>query len=319
MNQLKPISPIKRGIITNQEYMELLWQHSFDNIMHIKENEFPSVFMEEGPLISKSNRQFMAEIMYSKFNIPSLYISTQGVLALYAVGCTSGVVYELGEGQSHLTCVHQGHVLPESIYRYELGGLDINDYLITSLEINHGLYMNTDMKAIPYDIKETCCYLASDYDSELTLANDYQVIEQDYKLPDNQTILTLNTERIQAPEVLFQPLLLHKHEMEGIHRNLYRSITQCPIHVRRDLCRNIVVSGGTTLLSGFPERLLKEIQALFPSSLKNDIHITSIPERQYSQWIGGAILSSLSSFQSHWISKSEYDECGSSCLFRDVH
>lgn len=36
------------------------------------------------------------------------------------------------------------------------------------------------------------------------------------------------------------------------------------------------------------------------------------PERKYSVWIGGSILSSLSTFQQMWIAKSEYDEAGPS-------
>jgi actin-related protein len=40
------------------------------------------------------------------------------------------------------------------------------------------------------------------------------------------------------------------------------------------------------------------------------IKIVAPPERQYSVWIGGSILSSLSTFQQMWVSKEEYDEAG---------
>ena len=40
------------------------------------------------------------------------------------------------------------------------------------------------------------------------------------------------------------------------------------------------------------------------------------PERKYSVWIGGSILSSLSTFQQMWISKQEYDESGPSIVHR---
>ena len=33
-------------------------------------------------------------------------------------------------------------------------------------------------------------------------------------------------------------------------------------------------------------------------------------ERKFNAWIGGSILTSLSSFRQMWISKEEYDECG---------
>jgi actin-related protein len=45
-------------------------------------------------------------------------------------------------------------------------------------------------------------------------------------------------------------------------------------------------------------------------------HEVAPPERKYSVWIGGSILSSLSTFQQMWISKSEYDESGPTIVHR---
>merc|ERR1719445_2978400 len=61
----------------------------------------------------------------------------------------------------------------------------------------------------------------------------------------------------------------------------------------------------------------KEITALAPSTIK--IKIIAPPERKYSVWIGGSILSSLSTFQQMWITKQEYDECGPSIVDRRIH
>ena len=65
---------------------------------------------------------------------------------------------------------------------------------------------------------------------------------------------------------------------------------------------------------GISDSLDKEITALAPASTK--IKIVAPPERKYSVWIGGSILSSLSTFQSMWISKEEYDEVGPSIVHR---
>jgi len=46
------------------------------------------------------------------------------------------------------------------------------------------------------------------------------------------------------------------------------------------------------------------------------IKIIAPPERKYSVWIGGSILSSLSTFQQMWISKEEYDESGPAIVHR---
>jgi len=66
------------------------------------------------------------------------------------------------------------------------------------------------------------------------------------------------------------------------------------IDVRKDLYQNLVLSGGTTMYSGLSERLTKELAALAPPSVK--IRINASPERKFSVWIGGSILSSLATF-----------------------
>ena len=40
------------------------------------------------------------------------------------------------------------------------------------------------------------------------------------------------------------------------------------------------------------------------------VRVCARPERKYSIWIGGPILSSLSAFEQMWISKEEYNEFG---------
>ena len=51
---------------------------------------------------------------------------------------------------------------------------------------------------------------------------------------------------------------------------------------------------------GIGERLEKEIKALSPDWMT--IKIIAAAERKYSVWIGGSIVSSLSTFEEMWIS-----------------
>jgi actin-related protein len=113
-----------------------------------------------------------------------------------------------------------------------------------------------------------------------------------YELPDGNTV-TVGNQRFRCPEALFKPMLIGK-EAKGIHELTFDSIVKCDIDVRKDLYGNIVLSGGTTMYPGIAERLNKEVVALAPSTMK--IKIVAPPERKYSVWIGGSILSSLSTF-----------------------
>ena len=126
-------------------------------------------------------------------------------------------------------------------------------------------------------------------------------------------MIVIGNERFRCPEVLFQPAFIGM-EQTGIHECTYNSIMKCDVDIRKDLYASVVMSGGTTMYAGIADRLSKELTALAPASMK--VKIIAPPERKYSVWIGGSILSSLSTFQQMWISKQEYDESGPSIVHR---
>ena len=112
---------------------------------------------------------------------------------------------------------------------------------------------------------------------------------------------------------MFNPSL-DGREYEGVHKLTFDSIQICDMDLRKDLYCNVILSGGSTMFEGLPERLNKELVALAPSTMT--INITAMPERKFSVWIGGSVISSLTTFQSMWITKAEYDEAGCQVVHR---
>jgi actin-related protein len=94
------------------------------------------------------------------------------------------------------------------------------------------------------------------------------------------------------------------------------SIMQCEADIRTDLLCNVVLSGGNTMFDGFAERLEKELFTLAPPQQRKHVKVVAPPFRKYSSWIGGSIVSSLSTFSGMWISDAEYNDSGPTIVHR---
>lgn len=318
---LKLTYPIEHGIVNNWEDMERLWNHTYNQDLKTNAEDHP-LLITEAPLNPRTNRDKMCQVLFEQFNIPCVYISIQAVLSLYALGRTTGVVLDSGDGVSHIVPVYEGFALPTLVKRMDIAGRDVTEQLGFNLRRMTGVNLGSSSEfEIVREIKEKLCFVLKEplRDEKLYSSFSNADLFSSYKLPDGHEI-QVGVEKFRSPEILFNPQLIGS-ESPGIHELTSLAIAKTDLDLRPILYQNIILSGGNTLLNNFGDRLLTELKnqqtqtsgGIWSKSnegynTKMKVKIYAPPERKYSTWIGGSILAGLSTFKKMWVTREEYME-----------
>ena len=305
--------PIANGIVNDWDDMQKVWHHTFYNELRVNPNELQGVLITEAPRNPKENREKMISLMFETFEVANAYIAIQAVMSLYANGRSTGLVVDSGDGVTHTVPVFEGFSIPHAIEKMEIAGRVITEYAQKlMLESGHSFTSTAELEIVK-DIKEKLAFVSQDYDTEFASAETSSELDQTYTLPDRSQITVKGTVRMRIPELLFKPELNGKSCM-SMHALAWASVSNSDVDVRRDLLKNVIMSGGSTMYEGIADRLKTELTNLAPAG--SEIRIVASPDRKYAVWKGASTLASLSTFAASWISKDEYDEHGAGIVHR---
>lgn len=311
---VKVTYPISRGEVCHRGDVQALCRHVLEDLLHIAHGEHP-LLVTENPLTPRANREQLAELFFEAFQVPSLYIASPPVLALYASGRTTGLVLDVGDQIMTAVPVAEGHVASHAITRVDLGGRDVSDRLAVLLrKSGASLLSSSSEKDAVRRIKERACYIARDVAGEERRVISSELKYVPYELPDGN-VVKVGPEQFRAPEILFNPSLVGM-EYPGAHECVHNTIQHVDVALRKQLYSAVLLAGGSTKLKGFAYRLLDALRPLPPPNTR--IRVNAPPDRLTSAYTGGSILASLSTFRAAAISSSAYFEQGESVVHRAV-
>ena len=255
----------------------------------------------------KEIREKDCQLFFENFGASSYFSVSTGLLGLYSSGRLNGVVLDAGHRQTSVTPVIDGSPLLYASVYSSFGGRDITQFLQTKLNLSRELARH---------VKETYCISATDYDRE---SGEYRTVkssdDDEVTLPDGTKIPDGRQACAIASEAPYRPSVIGSIA-PGIQEMIFASLTKTDFDLRRELAGNIIFTGGASCFGNFTDRMQKELSLLVPSLLK--AKVLNFPDKTMAlaAWNGGAIISSVGTFQTMWITRSEYEDYGPSITLR---
>jgi len=318
IDQLKFSHPYERGLVNSWEDMEAVWEYCFSHCLEV-DTSSTKVFLTEAHMPPKLQRETTVETMFELFNVDATFLHVQPVLALFAAGLTSGVVIDSGEHSTTIYPVADGYHVMNASKKLNFGGFQMNKVLSHLLQENtnnvphvRAVLSNTSGTGVVSTIKEVLTSVRSK--SEPCSTGNIK-----YTLPDGSQIELNGGGFTECTERFFDPAKF-AHIVDGdepsLQSSVLKSIMSAPMDVRRNLASAVVLTGGNTMFKGLPERLCTELKAIMPGTMSSSLRVIAPSDRCNAIWVGGSILTSLSTFEDRWITGADYDEFGPSIVHK---
>ncbi len=257
--------------------------------------------------------EHVGRILFSNYNAIEIIPAFQPLLNFLAGGIKTGLMVDIGHHLTQITPMVNGVIVTDGVQVLDIGGKDITELLLNLLlerkafdEVNQSAILSP--MAIAETIKELYCYVSRNPADELDLAKQ-KPSNISFPLLFNEKI-QVGVERFLAPEMLF---IHQKENVEPLQEAISKVVSKFDPPVQQAFLGNILLTGGTSLLPGFAERLHDELVREF-IDYDYKIKIYSFSEfgsPRYSTFFGAAKLTAQSVDKSLGVSRTDYEYKGS--------
>lgn len=318
---LRLSSPMSRGVVTNWDDMERIWEATYDKL---EETESKETIVHEAPLNPTRHKERIATVHFEAFDVPALLMAPPaGYLSLLYNGHTTGIGLDSGAEVTHVVGVMDGTIMTPSLRRYEWGGRDITSTLIHRLNqlgrwrASHRQGLNPSSWQHRYVVDTFKSKYARVYDKDDSTDSEGDV---DCVLPDGAPI------RVSRDAFNVSGEYFSDSDMESTTKSVNRSVgnerdfaeipsvdemiristkTVEDAIARKMMSEHMMISGGNTLVDG----LISRLEAKVGQSIIAPSH------RANAAFGGASLLYELRCFRLQFVTRGAYDEYGASGLF----
>ncbi|NVM46704.1 MAG: hypothetical protein HWN79_17495 [Candidatus Lokiarchaeota archaeon] len=250
---------------------------------------------------SELEKTKLQEIFFNSLDFPYILFLPETQAILSTLQKTSGVIVNIGESYTYISTIFHGFTNIMARDMFPITGTDITKYFLNLILSKNSAKQNIYIdKRIAKEIKNLLSLCVLDPDGEKKRVKEgLTKYDRVVDLPDGNK-LNLNSERFLLSEPLFDPKIIHVDFM-SIAETIAKAVKSWDRENWGDLLANVVLSGGSSLIPGFGERLELELQQHFSEKLRPQIKVVAASGRENMGWIGASVLYSKDQLKKGWI------------------
>ncbi|CAF0719046.1 unnamed protein product [Brachionus calyciflorus] len=292
------------------------------------------VVIVESVLTPSEFRTILADVLFNNFQASSVLFMPSHMASTYTLGINRALVIDIGYADCQIMPVSDGYSLTNLCNFVSLGAKEIHSHLKDMIEEYAFVTIGNEKvkfsslankpnltESILEDIKLKCCFVTSfdraqRFNDEIKLKNLQElefVTDCDFNL-ENLILQIPGYVREMAFEILFRNEI---DKEQTIPHLILETLSKCPIDLKKDFASNIVLIGGGCMLTGFKNRLVKEINCLLNSphekyskifSFNNLNYHTPPSHENYTAWLGASLFGSLEILDNYSLHNGKYKE-----------
>ena len=296
------------GKESNYNILLKFFYHYYQQLKIKEEFQFKQPLIIVTPFYkSKLEKAKFQELFFKYLNFPYILFLPETQAILSTLQKSSGVIVNIGESYTYISTIFHGFTNIMARDMFPITGTDITKYflnlILSKISATKNLYID---KAIAKEIKEQISLCVLDPNGEKKRVKEgLTKYDRAVELPDGSKVV-LNSERFLLSEPFFDPKIIHVDYM-SIAEAISKVVKSWDRENWEELLTNVVLSGGSSLISGLSERLELELKKHFSEKLSPKIKIIAASGRDNMGWIGASVLYSKDQLKKGWLRNPNLD------------
>lgn len=131
-------NPLKDGLIEDWDACDAILRHAYTGCVRSESSERPIMVCEQ-TWNTRDKREKLTELLFEKYNVPSLYLAKNAVLSTFCSGRGTALVVESGASCTSASPVYDGILVTQAVRRSDIAGNTITENFRHLLEKTMGV------------------------------------------------------------------------------------------------------------------------------------------------------------------------------------